>query len=97
MALAMEFDFLLNAERMLLSIGFVVRDGALDESCYDLLASEARLASYIAIAKGDLPPRHWFRLGHDVTPVDGGAALDVLVGLDVRISDAVARHAHADR
>jgi cyclic beta-1,2-glucan synthetase len=75
MALAMEFDFLLNEERLLLSVGFVVRDGALDESCYDLLASEARLASFIAIAKGDLPARHWFRLGHGVTPVAGGAAL----------------------
>ncbi|WP_206377553.1 glucoamylase family protein [Sphingobium sp. TB-6] len=75
MALAMEFDFLLNQERQLLSIGFVVRDGALDESCYDLLASEARLASFIAIAKGDLPARHWFRLGHSVTPIKGGAAL----------------------
>ena len=53
----------------------MVRDGALDESCYDLLASEARLASFIAIAKGDLPARHWFRLGHGVTPVRGGAAL----------------------
>ena len=49
--------------------------GSADESCYDLLASEARLASYVAIAKGDLPARHWFRLGHDVTPVDGSAAL----------------------
>ncbi|HEY0957804.1 MAG TPA: glucoamylase family protein [Novosphingobium sp.] len=75
MAMAMEFDFLLNEERQLLSVGFVVRDGALDESCYDLLASEARLASFIAIAKGDLPARHWFRLGHGVTPVAGGSAL----------------------
>ena len=75
MALAMEFGFLLNEERLLLSVGFVVRDAALDESCYDLLASEARLASFIAIAKGDLAPRHWFRLGHGVTPLRGGAAL----------------------
>ncbi|HYU95651.1 MAG TPA: glucoamylase family protein [Sphingomicrobium sp.] len=75
MALAMEFDFLLNKERLLLSVGFVVRDGALDESSYDLLASEARLASFIAIAKGDLPARHWFRLGHAVAPIHGGAAL----------------------
>lgn len=74
-ALSMEFDFLLNSERLLLSVGFVVRDGALDESCYDLLASEARLASFIAIAKGDLPARHWFRLGHGVTPVGRGGAL----------------------
>ena len=75
MAQSMEFDFLLDDERLLLSVGFVVRSGALDESRYDLLASEARLASFIAIAKGDLPARHWFRLGHAVTPIRGGAAL----------------------
>jgi cyclic beta-1,2-glucan synthetase len=75
MAMAMEFGFLLNPERLLLSVGYGVREGALDESSYDLLASEARLASFIAIAKGDLPPRHWFRLGHGVTFVRGGPAL----------------------
>ncbi|WP_456778982.1 GH36-type glycosyl hydrolase domain-containing protein [Bradyrhizobium sp. USDA 3315] len=75
MALSMEFGFLLNTERMLLSIGFVGPQGALDENCYDLLASEARLASYVGIAKGDLPARHWFRLAHDVTPVGAAAAL----------------------
>ena len=48
---------------------------ALDPSCYDLLASEARLASFVAIAKGDVPARHWFRLGREVTPVGRGAAL----------------------
>ena len=60
---------------MLLSIGFVGPQGALDENCYDLLASEARLASYVGIAKGDLPARHWFRLAHDVTPVGADKAL----------------------
>ena len=75
MALSMEFGFLFNTERMLLSIGFVGPQGALDENCYDLLASEARLASYVGIAKGDLPARHWFRLAHDVTPVGADTAL----------------------
>jgi cyclic beta-1,2-glucan synthetase len=75
MAMEMNFEFLLNRQRMLLSIGFAVSEGTLDESCYDLLASEARLASYVGIAKGDLPTRHWFRLGHDVTPVAHSAAL----------------------
>ncbi|WP_439580303.1 glucoamylase family protein, partial [Elioraea sp.] len=74
-ALAMEFSFLLDADRKLLSIGYLVPEGALDPSCYDLLASEARLASFIAIAKGDVPARHWFRLGRAVTPVASGAAL----------------------
>ena len=75
MAGSMEFGFLLNPERQLLSIGYRVADGTLDPSCYDLLASEARLASFVAIAKGDVPARHWFRLGRPVTPVDRGSAL----------------------
>jgi cyclic beta-1,2-glucan synthetase len=75
MALAMEFGFLLDGERKLLSIGYLVPEGTLDSNCYDLLASEARLASFIAIAKGDVAARHWFRLGRAVTPVAHGAAL----------------------
>jgi cyclic beta-1,2-glucan synthetase len=75
MADAMEFGFLLNQDRKLLSIGYLVAEGKLDVSCYDLLASEARLASFVAIAKGDIPPRHWFRLGRAVTPIERGAAL----------------------
>jgi cyclic beta-1,2-glucan synthetase len=75
MALEMDFAFLLDTDRMLLSIGYRCADSQLDPSCYDLLGSEARLASFIAIAKGDAPARHWFRLGHAVTPVAHGAAL----------------------
>ena len=66
MAEAMEFGFLLDPDRKLLSIGYLVPEGKLDTSCYDLLASEARLASFVAIAKGDIPSRHWFRLGRAV-------------------------------
>ncbi|HUO11314.1 MAG TPA: glucoamylase family protein, partial [Caulobacteraceae bacterium] len=75
MALEMDFQFLLDPDRMLLSIGYQATDAVRDPSCYDLLASEARLASFIAIAKGDAPARHWFRLGRAVTPVGRGAAL----------------------
>ena len=75
MAAAMRFDFLYDQERKLLSIGYRVLEGSLDPSCYDLLASEARLASFVAIANGDLPARHWFRLGRSVTRVRHGAAL----------------------
>jgi cyclic beta-1,2-glucan synthetase len=75
LAMAMRFDFLMDQERQLLSIGYLVAEGKLDSSCYDLLASEARLASLFAIAKGDVPTRHWFRLGRTVTPVGSGAAL----------------------
>src|SRR5213076_2402356 len=75
MAEAMQFGFLLDAERRLLSVGYRIAEGALDPSCYDLLASEARMASFVAIAKSDVPARHWFRLGGAVTPVGHGAAL----------------------
>ena len=75
LAVGMEFDFLLDPRRQLLSIGYRVMEQARDESCYDMLASEARLASYFAIAKGDLRTRHWFRLARPVTAVKGGAAL----------------------
>lgn len=75
LALEMEYGFLLDQDRKLLSIGYRVADGTLDANCYDLLASEARLASFLAIAKGDVPARHWFRLGHAVTPTPEGAAL----------------------
>ena len=75
MALAMDFGFLLDSERKLLSIGYRVAEGTLEESCYDLLASEARLASFFSIAKNDVPARHWFRLGRAVTPIGYGAAL----------------------
>ena len=74
-ALAMEFGFLIDRDRKLLAIGYRVPEGTLDPSCYDLLASEARLASLIAIAKGDVPARHWFHLGRAATPVAYGAAL----------------------
>ncbi len=75
MALAMEFSFLRDVERKLLSIGYSVADATLDPNCYDLLASEARLACFFAIAKGDVPAKEWFRLGRAMTPVDHGAAL----------------------
>src|SRR6185312_13779683 len=59
----------------LFAIGYRASEGALDQNCYDLLASEARLASFIAIAKADVPASHWFRLGRALTPVGQGAAL----------------------
>ncbi len=75
MAQAMDFRFLFDRSRNLFSIGFRAGDNTLDPSCYDLLASEARLASFVAIAKGDVSPRHWFLLGRSLTPVGRGAAL----------------------
>jgi cyclic beta-1,2-glucan synthetase len=72
---AMDFNFLFDQSRHLLSIGYRVPDGTLDPDCYDLLASEARLASFVAIAKGDVPVRNWFQLGRALTPVDRDSAL----------------------
>ncbi|WP_296554946.1 glucoamylase family protein [Pigmentiphaga sp.] len=75
MASAMDFSFLLDPERKLLSIGYSLADNSRDPGCYDLLASEARLASLFAIAKGDVPTRHWMRLGRTSTPVACRATL----------------------
>jgi cyclic beta-1,2-glucan synthetase len=55
MVRAMDFTFLFDPTRKLLSIGYRAAENSLDPNCYDLLASEARLASFIAIAKGDVP------------------------------------------
>lgn len=74
-ALDMDFSFLLEPDKKLLSIGFSVATNRLDANCYDLLASEARLASLFAIAKGDVETRHWFRLGRPATPIGVGSAL----------------------
>ncbi len=74
-ALEMEFGFLNDPQRQLMSIGYRASDATLDGSCYDMLASEAALASFLAIAKGDLRARHWFRLARPVTATNGGAAL----------------------
>ncbi|OWT66430.1 GH36-type glycosyl hydrolase domain-containing protein [Candidimonas nitroreducens] len=72
---AMDFGFLYDADRRLFSIGYRVKDAMLDNSYYDLLASEARLASYVAVAKGDVPPTHWLRLGRPMTRQGWGAVL----------------------
>jgi cyclic beta-1,2-glucan synthetase len=75
----MRFDMLYDRRRRIFSIGYRLADadgpGRLDRSFYDLLASEARLASFVAIAKGDVPQHHWFHLGRMVTNVAGRATL----------------------
>jgi cyclic beta-1,2-glucan synthetase len=75
----MSFGFLYDPQRSLLAIGYRAADaegpGRLDPAHYDLLASEARLASFVAIAKGDLPEKHWFHLGRAVTSVHGNPTL----------------------
>jgi cyclic beta-1,2-glucan synthetase len=74
-AAAMDFDFLLDKERKLFTIGFNFTEQRPDNSYYDLLASESRLASFVAIAKGDVTQDHWFRMGRQLVAVDGSRAL----------------------
>src|SRR5262245_7121007 len=75
LAEGMDFRFLYDHQRKIFAIGYRLDDvegpGRLDTSYYDLLASEARLASFIAIAKGDAPVAHWFVLGRPLTSVEG--------------------------
>jgi len=70
-----KFAPLFDHKRMLFSIGYNVEEGRLSKSYYDLLASEARQASYIAIARGEVDRRHWMRLGRKLTASDGGKGL----------------------
>jgi cyclic beta-1,2-glucan synthetase len=72
---AMDFSFLYRPERRLLSIGFRVETEEVDAACYDMLASEARLTSLFAVAKGDLPTEHWYKLGRHVVAVGSRGAL----------------------
>ncbi|MDD5578760.1 MAG: glucoamylase family protein [Methylobacter sp.] len=73
--LEMNFLFLYDQDRHLFSLGYRVEHGVLDDSYYDLLASEARLASLLAIAKREAPKAHWFHLGRRVTRAAGETAL----------------------
>ena len=59
---SMDMRFLYDNDRRLFSIGYNVTEGRLDHAYYDLLASEARLGSLVAIARGDIPTEHWFAL-----------------------------------
>src|SRR5476649_2306116 len=70
-----EYAFLYNPSTKLLSIGYNVSERRLDPSYYDLLASEVRLASFIAIAQGQLPQEHWFALGRQLCMVAGQPVL----------------------
>jgi cyclic beta-1,2-glucan synthetase len=71
----MDFEFLYDHARGLLTIGYDVGERRRDPSCYDLLASEARLASFLLIAQGQLPQKHWFTLGRLLTSHGGAVSL----------------------
>jgi cyclic beta-1,2-glucan synthetase len=72
---AMDFRFLFDERRQVFHVGYNASTEQLDPSYYDLLASEARIASLIAIAKGDVPQSHWQHLGRPVTEVHGKQVL----------------------
>ncbi|WP_233171795.1 glycoside hydrolase family 94 protein [Dyella sp. ASV21] len=71
----MEYGFLYDEQRDLLAIGYNVDERRLDAGYYDLLASEARLTSFVAIAQGQLPQESWFALGRLLTATDGDPVL----------------------
>src|ERR1043166_9037097 len=71
----MEYGFLVDKARRLFAIGYNVAEHRLDASCYDLLASQARAASFVAIAQGQLPQESWFALGRLLTSAAGEPAL----------------------
>ena len=72
---SMEYDFLFDKGCHLLAIGYNVGERRRDSSYYDLLASEARLCSFVAIAQGQLQQEHWFALGRLLTTAGGGPVL----------------------
>ncbi len=71
----MDFGFLYDHERHLFTIGYNVSDGREDPGYYDLLASEARLANFVAIAQGQVLQESWFALGRLLTVADGKSVL----------------------
>jgi cyclic beta-1,2-glucan synthetase len=75
LASAADFTFLYNGERNLFAVGENLTLGRLDGAHYDLLASEAALTSYLAIARGEVPKKHWFQLGRPTGRVAGHSCL----------------------
>ncbi len=71
----MDFRFLFDEQRQLFHIGYNATAERLDNNYYDLLASEARIASLVTIARNEVPPTHWLHLGRPLTQVDGARAL----------------------
>jgi cyclic beta-1,2-glucan synthetase len=72
---AMNFTFLMNPRRKLMSVGFNVDKQKLEPACYDLLATESRMAVFAAIAKEDVPQECWFKLGRSHTTAYGASIL----------------------
>jgi cyclic beta-1,2-glucan synthetase len=75
LARKMDFGYLYDPERKLLSIGYDAKEGRRCNNAYDLLASEARAAAFVAIAKGEIPQESWFHLGRLQTTLKSGRVL----------------------
>ncbi len=75
LALGMDFSKLYDARRGLFSIGYDAENGKLSNSYYDMFASESRLTSFFAISKGEIPQKHWFKLGRPLTIINGRRVL----------------------
>jgi cellobiose phosphorylase len=71
----MDYEFLFDKTRHLLTIGYNVEERRADSSYYDLLASEARLCTFVAIAQGQVPQESWFTLGRLLTGTGGAPVL----------------------
>ncbi len=86
----MEYGLLYDESRHLLAIGYNVDEHRRDASYYDLLASEARFGSFVAIAQGLIPQENWFALGRLLTGGGRAARAGLVERLDVRVPDAAA-------
>jgi hypothetical protein len=71
----MDFSYLIEPSRQMLSIGYMVEQNELHKACYDLLCSEARIGAFVAVAKGEAPQASWFKLGRTHTVAYGRPAL----------------------
>ena len=70
-----DFAFLVNKDRLLLSIGYEFATNKIHWACYDMLASEARIATYIAVARGELSQQGWFKMSRVHTQAYGCSVL----------------------
>jgi cyclic beta-1,2-glucan synthetase len=77
---ATDFGCLMHRGRNLLSVALRTNRGKVDDACYDLFASEARTAAFVAIAKGDIPPSTWFSMGRSHTLATGSPVLSSWTG-----------------
>ncbi len=71
----MDFAYLIEPNRQMLSIGYMVEQDELHKACYDLLCSEARIGAFVAVAKGEAPQASWFKLGRTHTVAYGRPSL----------------------